>query len=166
MLCGCGHSPWVLVAENCFICNHGNMKVNTEAGLVHATHLRYRENEKPIFWHWISKTVFHAVMASCPSAPRDTPVAAINTEEKLLEDFQRDSHPDKVCLACRGEWRNRGIDGAREPSLTSGAVVHPTVKYIEKLASEISGLLHADVTVQNKLLKRISIRSLLSFHAS
>ncbi|XP_017323810.1 putative aspartate aminotransferase, cytoplasmic 2 isoform X1 [Ictalurus punctatus] len=40
-------------------------------------------------------------MASCPSAPRDTPVAAINTEEKLLEDFQRDSHPDKVCLACR-----------------------------------------------------------------
>ncbi|MCJ8735322.1 hypothetical protein PDJAM_G00245550 [Pangasius djambal] len=40
-------------------------------------------------------------MASSVSAFRDAAAAALNTEEKLLADFQRDSHPDKVCLARR-----------------------------------------------------------------
>ncbi|KAK2840745.1 hypothetical protein Q7C36_012324 [Tachysurus vachellii] len=40
-------------------------------------------------------------MVSCFSAPRDGPAATLNTGEKLLADFQRDSHPDKVCLVGR-----------------------------------------------------------------
>lgn len=43
-------------------------------------------------------------MASALSAFRDTPAAGLNTEEKLLADFRRDPHPNKVCLATRGEW--------------------------------------------------------------
>lgn len=61
-------------------------------------------------------------MVSCLSALRDDPAATLNTGEKLLADFQRDSHPNKVCLVGKGEWRNR----AREAAFTLGATVqHP-----------------------------------------
>lgn len=61
-----------------------------------------RTESRP-YWRLISKKVFHTAMASCVSAFGNTPAAALNTEDKLLADFQRDSHPEKVCLATRGE---------------------------------------------------------------
>ncbi|KAG7332106.1 hypothetical protein KOW79_003940 [Hemibagrus wyckioides] len=60
-------------------------------------------------------------MVSWLSALRDTPGVTLNTEEKLLADFQRDSHPDKVCLAGREYLGENG-----QP------IVNPLIKKIKQ----------------------------------